>query len=106
MPSTSTLLGKRFSLNEIDGPRKKRLKVDPEEEIVIFICRIDDQHTVRLTALFSDDVHFSVAKGFNCKPHHIERILFGSHIDVFPGESFADHGIEDGGRLTVQIAEG
>jgi len=55
-----------------------------------------------LTVQQDDAIYDTVAKGWVCEPHHIQQVLLGDQA-VLIGETFAEHGVQDGARLSATI---
>ena len=78
--------------------------VSEEAKNTFTVTVVSDIGSKELQVRDTDKIHNVIAEAFECRGEEIREVQFGSN-SVVSGESFEDHSIEDGGRLSVVILD-
>ena len=78
---------------------------DSQEANNIFsVTLVNDIETKKLQVRDTDIIYNVITNAFKCREEDIREVQFGDDL-VVSGDSFEDHRIEDGGRLSVAIVD-
>ena len=81
-----------------------------QELLTVFVTNVQDETTSKIQATANSEVHATLVDMFGLSQREEWRleqgkVLLGGENPIEQGDSFGDHGVEDGGRLTVLLAE-
>jgi len=77
-------------------------EVSEDDDDMMIFCESDSREEIRLNVKPTQLIHTALCRGYRVRATALDQVWFGEE-PVLAGESFDDHGMEDGARLAVGL---